>query len=115
MFGHEKFGAYQKAIKFVAQATPIIDRLPSGNAHLKDQLKRASVSIPLNIAEGSGKRSVREKRRFYTIARGSAMECAAILDVLQALDLISELEVKEPKGLLNQVTAILSSICRKDD
>jgi four helix bundle protein len=57
--------------------------VPVQNRVLRDQLERASLSVVLNLAEGAGRRSIREKRRFYTIARGSATECAAAVDVLR--------------------------------
>ena len=57
-----------------------------GQAHLRDQLARASLSIVLNIAEGSGRVAPGDKGRFYAIARGSACECAAILDVIERSD-----------------------------
>jgi four helix bundle protein len=56
-----------------------------GEGDLKDQFRRASISIPLNIAEASGKVSPSDRGRFFAIARGSAMECAAILDCVQIL------------------------------
>ena len=55
---------------------------PRGQADLRDQLQRASTSIPLNVAEASGKTGTADRARFCAIARGSALECAAILDVL---------------------------------
>ncbi len=111
MFGHEKFTAYQKAIEFVAEVNPICENLPRGNAYLIDQLRRASISIPLNIAEGSGKCSSADKRRFYAIARGSAMECAAIIDVLGCLKLVGVVEIEKPKLLLDEIAAVLTVIC----
>lgn len=116
MLGHEKFQAYQHSIKFVSiklvsMVSAITDSLPRGNAHLIDQLSRAAISIPLNIAEGSGKTSEKEKIRFYSIARGSTMECAAILDVLSCSRLIKEEQVEESKELLGAVAGILSKIC----
>ena len=81
-FGHEKFEAYQISVQFLGISHKIAKAIPPGNHHLLDQLKRAALSISLNIAEGSGKMSEAEKRRFYSIARGSTMECAAILDAL---------------------------------
>ena len=68
--------------RFAALSFKIIETLPRGNAELSDQLRRASISVPLNIAEGAGKTSDRERSRYHAIARGSAMECAALMDLL---------------------------------
>ncbi len=97
MFGHERLGAYHSAIKFAALATELVASLPQGSAHLADQLRRASISVPLNIAEGSGKQTDTDKKRFYAIARGSAMECAAILDILKVSSLISATSYSDGK------------------
>jgi four helix bundle protein len=88
-----------------------MDSIPKGNAHLIDQLKRASISIPLNLAEGSGKMTHKDKKRFYSIARGSAMECAAILDVIAVLNLGDSKKLKEAKEMLNHITAVLTKVC----
>ena len=61
--------------------------MPRGNSGLSDQLRRASLSTPLNIAEGSGKPTAADRKRFCGIARGSAMECSAILDACRVLSL----------------------------
>jgi four helix bundle protein len=53
------------------------------DAVLRDQLRRASLSVILNVAEGAGQRSRAQKRQHYNIARGSTMECAAIVDVIR--------------------------------
>jgi four helix bundle protein len=86
MFTHEKFEAYKSAIEFTKIALHLLDELPAGYSSLRDQLKRAAFSVPLNIAEGTGKSSVIDRRRFYAIARGSAMECAALCDIIGLLE-----------------------------
>jgi four helix bundle protein len=89
MFDFEKLVAYQKAKLFNRQVYQFI----SGSAHLdrttKDQLRRASFSIMLNIAEGSSRFSKGDRRHFYIISRGSVFECVAIIDFLNDERLIS--------------------------
>ncbi len=82
-FDHEKLIVYQSAIQFVAWSSDLLNGLPKSLA-VYDQLDRASASIPLNIAEGNGKFTLADRCRFFDIARGSALECAACLDVLVA-------------------------------
>jgi four helix bundle protein len=111
-FGFEKLEAYHLSIEFLAMAFQFIKFIPSGNHQLVDQFKRAAISVPLNIAEGSGKMSVAEKKRFYSIARGSSMECAAILDVLAVMDIASDEELLKGREILNSIAAILTRISR---
>ena len=111
MFGHEKFEAYQIAVKFLEVALRINDKLPRGSAALRDQFKRAAISVPLNIAEGSGKIQEADRRHFYAIARGSAMECAAICDVIGLVDEKLIEEATQAKKSLKSVVSILSKIC----
>ena len=79
---------------------------------MADQLRRAALSIPLNIAEGSGKSTGPDQRRFYSIARGSAMECAAIIDACSVLTLIEQPQTQEADQLLLSVVRMLSKMCR---
>jgi four helix bundle protein len=83
LFDHEKLDVYQEAIAFCGWVGEFLETL-SGKTAAKDQLDRASTSIPLNIAEGNGKSSQRDRARFLEMARGSTLECAACLDVLVA-------------------------------
>jgi four helix bundle protein len=76
----EKLICYDVALELQVLCATLV---PHGHRVLKDQLDRASLSIVCNIAEGAGRRSRKEKRRFYTIARGSATETAALVDVLR--------------------------------
>src|SRR5215471_12604312 len=85
---HERLDVYQLALDFLVMANGIIEALPRGRSHLADQFTRASTSIVLNVAEGAGKLSKPDKRRYYLTARGSATESAALLDVCLRLGLI---------------------------
>ena len=88
-FDHERLDVYQAALDFVVLADDVIEHFPRGRSHLADQLHRAATSVVLNIAEGAGKFSKPDKRRFYLAARGSTTECAAIFDVLLRLRVVS--------------------------
>jgi four helix bundle protein len=114
MFPHEKFSPYQFSIQFIALTNQLIPTLPRGNGELVDQLRRAATSISLNIAEGTGRTSIADLKRFYSIARGSALECAAILDVLFHLKLIERENHNKGRELLKNVVAILTAICREN-
>ena len=90
MFDFEKLEVYQvvksqnlKVLSLISQSTLI-------DLYIKDQWKRASLSILLNLAEGTGRMSVQDKKHYYTMARGSVFECAAILDVLHEMKLVEE-------------------------
>ena len=112
MLDFERLDVYRCALEFAALAFRIIESLPRGHSQLADQLRRATISIPLNIAEGSGKTTDRERARFHAIARGSAMECAAILDVLR-LQALTEAETgAQAKALAVRMVSMLSKMCR---
>ena len=111
MLDYEKLDAYRIALEFVITTIEIRDRLPRGNGELVDQFKRASISIVLNIAEGAGKLKQADKQRYFSIARGSVMECGALFDLFNALDHVSREEYHSGKLLLTRVGAMLSKLC----
>src|SRR5271165_6077591 len=110
---HEKLTVYQVAMEFVIFADQVIENLPRGRAYLSDQLQRAGLSIPLNIAEGAGEYSVDEKARFYRMAKRSATECAGILDVCQRLRLVDEERYIKGRGLLISIVSMLVKMAQK--
>ena len=85
MFDFEKLEVYQKAKLFHLKIASYLEQTTLSSSE-RDQLKRASMSIVLNIAEGSGRFTKPDKRNFYVIARGSVFETVAILDLLQTLN-----------------------------
>jgi four helix bundle protein len=109
-FDHEKLTVYQKSIEFVAFVARLLPRLQSPFGGIRDQLLRSSQSIALNIAEGNGKRSAADRRRFFEIARGSAMESAASLDVLVAVGAFLLDEITPGKELLLPIVKMLSKM-----
>jgi four helix bundle protein len=110
MFDHERLEVYQVSIDFVVIANDVVENLPRGRGKLSDQLSRASLSIPLNVAEGGGLFMKGEKQRSYRIARGSAMECAAILDVCIRLELAPENICMQAKEMLLRIVSMLTKL-----
>ena len=104
----EKLDAYRIALEFQSIAGSLVPK--RGWAELRDQLDRASISIVLNIAEGCGRRSPADKGRFYSMARGSATECAAVLDLLAARGLVDERLRRRARALLVRVVQMLSRL-----
>lgn len=111
MFTHENFEASQFAIEFTQIALQLMDEIPGRNSSLRDQLRRAALSIPLNIAEETAKTGRADRARFYAIARGSAMECAAICDIIALIDEHLSPKTELAKRKLRSVVSILSTVC----
>lgn len=88
MFDFEKLDVYQKAKSFNSQVYGYIRVNKNIDPNTKNQLRRASLSIMLNIAEGSSRFSNADRRNFYVIARGSVFECVAIFDFMIGENLI---------------------------
>jgi four helix bundle protein len=97
----------------VVFADDVVEHLPRGRAYLSDQLHRAALSIPLNIAEGAGEYATEEKARFYRMAKRSATECAGILDVCQRLQLIDEQCQTKGRELLIRIVSMLIKMIRR--
>jgi len=106
-FDHENLDVYKVAIEFVTTSNQVIKTLPKGKHYLVDQLQRASASIVLNIAEGAGEYAHKEKARFYRIAKRSATECAAILDICHKLNMISDGFFNDGRELLVRIVSML--------
>ena len=83
MLSFQKLDVYQRSIEFLVRSQRrLLLRIPKGHSDLVDQLRRSAQSVPQNVAEGAGKTTRADKAKHYTIARGSAMESAAHLDVM---------------------------------
>ena len=111
-FDHEKLDVYQEAIAFCGWVGEFLTVI-SAKASAKDQLDRASTSIPLNIAEVNGKFSAKDRARFLEMARGSALECAACLDVLLVRKIASDEQVVPAKDRLARIVQMLIGLLRK--
>ncbi len=112
MLSFQKLDVYRCAVEFLAFAFEASSQAPRGNASMVDQLKRAATSVPLNIAEAAGRTGNADAARTYAIARGSAMECAAILDALRTLQMITPDRHHRGMELLERIVAMLTKLCR---
>ena len=84
-----------------------------GRLIARGQLDRASVSIVLNIAEGAGRRTPADKARFFAIARGSATECAAVLELLAARTVLTAQAHRHGRGLLVRIVQMLTRLMER--
>ena len=112
-FDHEKLEVYREAITFIAWLSDLLETtLRPGE--VKDHLDRASTSIALNIAEGNGKYAPKDRCRFFDIANGSALECAAGLDVLIAKRKLTVDQVRPGKDRLQRIVRMLMGLIKRN-
>jgi len=112
MFDFQKLDVYQKSKQFHNLCNGIILKTEI-DKYISDQLRRAALSIPLNIAEGSGKFSKADRRNYYTTARASAFECVSILEVMYDCGKISLEEYKEISQKCEEISKMLFALIRK--
>jgi four helix bundle protein len=109
-FGHEQLDVYRISIRYVTWAYQVAKSLKGNDRPARDQLLRASQSIPLNIAEGNGKGTNADRRRFFEIARGSALECASIQDCLEACEVLAAAENAQDKAMPTRIVSMLTKL-----
>ena len=113
-FDHEKLSVYQQSLHFVAWAGELLERLPKTLA-AHNPFDRASTSIPLNIAEGTAKTPTPDRCRYFDTARGSAVECAACLDVLIARKVLRTEEIEAGKDMLIAIVSMLIGLVKSHE
>ncbi|MFW6067076.1 MAG: four helix bundle protein [Myxococcota bacterium] len=106
-FDHEQLDVYKRALEALELTDAVVEQMPVGRGHLKDQLDRAVTSVVLNVAEGAGEFSSHEKRRFYRMARRSATEAAAIFHIVAIRGHASEQQTNEARKVLARVVSML--------
>jgi four helix bundle protein len=112
MFDFEKLEVYRKAKLFNQSVYSFLKESKLDNT-TRDQLRRASFSIMLNIAEGSGRYSKADKRHFYVISRGSVFECVAIFDFLHDSKLIDSMQFETYYSDLEEISKMLFAMIKK--
>lgn len=113
-FDFERLDVYHVCMRFYDLARAIIRELPSGYAEERDQLKRAALSIILNLCEGVGEFSPGEKAKFYRIALRSATECAAVIKIFEH-DFGQKAEFDEAVDHLLRIVAMLTGLSKRTD
>ena len=108
VFDHERLDVYRLAIDFVAWVGSLLDKgaLVGCRLSAAKHLEEASTSVAANLAEGNGKRSLADRSRFFEISRGSALECAACLDVLVARKRLDSAGAAQGKAMLVRIVSI---------
>jgi four helix bundle protein len=112
-FDHEKLAVYQSSLEFIRWATALLEPLPKSLA-VHEQLDRASTSIALNVAEGNGRYTSPDRCRFFDHARGSALECAACLDVMVAKGRATTEQADPGKAILLSIVSMLFGLIRSN-
>lgn len=113
-FSFENLEVYQRAIKFNLVIDDILKR-EGVTRTLADQLSRAAISIPLNIAEGNGRWHKGDKRQFFWIARGSAFECIPAFEILSLKNAISGQEKEGLRSDLEVIGKMLTKLAQAQD
>ena len=111
IFGYRKLIAYQKAKEIVKRTYKLIKKFPVEERYaMCDQLRRASLSITSNIAEGVNRFSVKEKAHFIEIAYGSLMEVSSQFEIAEELEYISSEDRLSMDMLIEEDARLLSGL-----
>lgn len=107
MFDFENLDVYKKTKGLNKKILKFLKENKQIDSYLRDQLRRASISAVINIAEGSGKFSKPDKKNFYTIARGSVYECVSLFEIIFEEGQISEAEFNDFYQKLETISKML--------
>ncbi len=114
MNSFRKLNVYITDKELVKQVYALLKKFPKEEQYaLCDQLRRAVISIPSNIAEGSGRESQKDQMHFYTIAYGSLMETLSQLDVASDLGYITNEEFEKMEIMINEEAKMIAGLIRK--
>ncbi|MBI2352589.1 MAG: four helix bundle protein [Deltaproteobacteria bacterium] len=112
-FMFEKLEVYQRAVDLAEKIAALTETFPAkGYYHLIDQIRRAALSIYLNIAAGNGRWHAKERKNFFWIARGSVFECVPVLELCRREKLITEEKHTELKAELEVLSKMLTALIK---
>ena len=115
MFDFEKLEVYQVVKSQNIKALNLLNKLKELDPYVKDQWKKASLSILTNLAEGTGRMTPQDKKNYYTIARGSVFECAAILDLMHETAVVEDDDYQDLYAGYEQCSKMLLAMYRSMD
>ena len=111
VFGYRKLIAYQKAKEIVKRTYKLLKKFPAEERYaMCDQMRRASVSITSNIAEGVNRFSIKDKAHFIEIAYGSLMEVSSQFEIAEELDYITTADRQNMDQLIEEDARLLSGL-----
>ena len=113
---HKKLDVWRKSVELVSGVYSLTDGFPKEETFgLVSQMRRASVSVASNIAEGASRPTQADRRRFYVIARSSVVEVDTQKEICRNLNYLNNENSTEVARLLNDVFAMLSGLIGKSD
>ena len=113
-YEYKNLDVYKEAKNLVKMVYGLIEKFPKVETYaLCDQLRRAVISVPSNIAEGSGRTSSKDQAHFFEMAFGSLMEVSCQMDIACDLGYIEQLELTQVEELIRKIAAMLSGLRRK--
>lgn len=110
VFMFEGLDVYRRSMQFVVDVYALNGRIKDKN--ITNQLRRAAMSIPLNIAEGQGRMHSREKRQFYNTARGSLLECVPILQICRSVGFLDDSKYRALYDLADNIGRMLTNLIK---
>jgi four helix bundle protein len=115
LLDYERLDVYRLARQLARETNELLKLLPPGRADVADQLRRATMSVALNIAEGSGEFAPKEKARFYRIAKRSTTECGAVLDHVIDIGFLAEAATADARVLVVRITGALVKLIKSTE
>ena len=113
-YNYKDLEAYKEAKILVRMIYSLLQRFPKEEMYaLCDQLRRAVISVPSNIAEGSGRYSVKEQLHFIEIAYGSLLEVECQIDIAHDVKYVSDSEYSNVNNQIDKVSTLLSGLRNK--
>ncbi len=107
---------WQKSMTLTSDIYKLTEKLPKTELYgLSDQLRRAAVSVPSNIAEGHGRKTAKDFSHFLSVANGSCMEIETQLLICVQLEMLTENDIRNTISLLNEVSRMLTALILKND